>query len=110
MPRHPASYRDPAGHVHFKDGRVFRTVLPAGADHYQAVKATGWLDRSRRLGWTDLIFLLVVVALAMGIFSAAQERGAAQGELRAGPAPARSGSVRYEFTGTRPPSARSCLR
>jgi NitT/TauT family transport system permease protein len=28
------------------------------------------------MGWTDLIFLLVVVALAMGIFNAAQEWGA----------------------------------
>ena len=38
--------------------------------------ATGWLDRPRKLGWTDLIFLLVVVAIAMGIFNAAQEWGA----------------------------------
>jgi NitT/TauT family transport system permease protein len=38
--------------------------------------ATGWLDRPRKMGWTDLIFLLVVVALAMGIFNAAQEWGA----------------------------------
>src|SRR5437660_11660574 len=28
------------------------------------------------MGWTDLIFLLVVVAIAMGIFNAAQEWGA----------------------------------
>ena len=39
--------------------------------------ATGWLDRPRKMGWTDLIFLLVVVAVAMGIFNAAQEWGAA---------------------------------
>jgi NitT/TauT family transport system permease protein len=38
--------------------------------------ATGWLDRPRKLAWTDLIFLLVVVAIAMGIFNAAQEWGA----------------------------------
>ena len=33
--------------------------------------ATGWLDRPRKLGWTDLIFLLVVVALVVGLFNAA---------------------------------------
>ena len=37
--------------------------------------ASGWLARPRKMGWTDLIFLLVVVALAMGIFNAAQEWG-----------------------------------
>ncbi len=39
-------------------------------------EATSWLHRPRKLGWTDLLFLLVVVALAMGIFNAAQEWGA----------------------------------
>ena len=38
--------------------------------------ATGWLARPRKLGWADLLFLLVVVALAMGIFNAAEEWGA----------------------------------
>ncbi len=37
--------------------------------------ATGWVARPRKMGWTDLIFLLVVVALAMGVFNAAQEWG-----------------------------------
>ena len=46
------------------------TVLPKGWGG-----ATGWLARPRKMGWTDLIFLLVVVALAMGLFNAAQEWG-----------------------------------
>ena len=37
--------------------------------------ATAWLARPRKMGWTDLIFLLAVVALAMGLFNAAQEWG-----------------------------------
>ena len=37
--------------------------------------ATGWLTRPRKMGWTDLLFLLVVVALAMGLFNAANEWG-----------------------------------
>jgi ribosomal protein L11 methylase PrmA len=50
MPRHPASYRDAAGHVHLKNGRVLRTVLPAGADNYEAVKATGFFAEESRRG------------------------------------------------------------
>jgi len=37
--------------------------------------AMSWLARPRKLGWTDILFLLVVVALAMGIFNAAKEWG-----------------------------------
>jgi hypothetical protein len=45
MPQHPASYRDPAGQVHFRDGRVFRTVLPAGFKNYQAARDSGFLAK-----------------------------------------------------------------
>ncbi len=38
--------------------------------------AKGWLAQPRKMGWTDLVFLLVVVAIAMGIFQAAKEWGA----------------------------------
>lgn len=41
----PGSFRDPAGRVYFRDGRVFRTVLPAGADDYEFVRSTGLLAR-----------------------------------------------------------------
>jgi NitT/TauT family transport system permease protein len=37
--------------------------------------AAGWLDRSRKLGWTDVLFVLVVVALVVGVFNLAQEWG-----------------------------------
>lgn len=50
MPRDPASFRDPAGHVHLRDGRVFRSVLPAGIEHYRAVKASGFLEVAVRNG------------------------------------------------------------
>ena len=30
--------------------------------------ATGWLDRSRKLGWFDLIFILAVAALVVGLW------------------------------------------
>ncbi len=30
--------------------------------------ATGWLDRSRKLGWFDLIFVLAVAALVVGLW------------------------------------------
>ncbi len=42
--------------------------------------AAGWLARPRKMGWTDLIFLLVVVALAMGLFNAAREWGTPRSE------------------------------
>ena len=30
-------------------------------------EATGWLDRSRKMGWTDLVFVLAVAALIVGL-------------------------------------------
>jgi len=38
-------------------------------------EATSWLHRPRKLGWTDLIFVLAVVALVVGIFNLAREWG-----------------------------------
>src|SRR5690606_8162914 len=39
----PASYRDPSGHVHIVDGRVFRTVTRHGLDEFLAVRDSGAL-------------------------------------------------------------------
>jgi ribosomal protein L11 methylase PrmA len=35
------SFRDPSGHVHRVDGRVFRTVMPCAADDFEFVRSTG---------------------------------------------------------------------
>ncbi|GGB88184.1 nodulation protein NoeA [Novosphingobium endophyticum] len=42
----PGSYRDPAGRVVIKDGRVFRAVFEAGRDTFEAALAAGVIDRS----------------------------------------------------------------
>ena len=39
------SFRDPSGQVHTWKNRVFRTVLGPGAAAFDAVRATGFLDR-----------------------------------------------------------------
>jgi len=49
--RHPASYRDPSGHVYMQDGRVFRTVLPAGVADYEFVRDSGLARRLTERGW-----------------------------------------------------------
>jgi ribosomal protein L11 methylase PrmA len=46
MSRDPASYRDPAGHVHSIDQRVYRSVLPPGVGHYRAARDAGFLARA----------------------------------------------------------------
>ena len=38
------SFRDPAGRVHDLEGRIFRTVTPAGAKDFEDVLETGFLD------------------------------------------------------------------
>lgn len=50
MPQDPASFRDPAGHVHTRDGRVFRTVLPWGVGQYRSARDSGFLDAAARTG------------------------------------------------------------
>jgi ribosomal protein L11 methylase PrmA len=50
MPRDPASYRDPAGHVHSVDQKVYRTVLPPGVEHYRAARDSGFLERASASG------------------------------------------------------------
>jgi ribosomal protein L11 methylase PrmA len=50
MPRDPASYRDPAGHVHHVNGRVYRSILPPGAANYRAARDSGFLDAATRSG------------------------------------------------------------
>ncbi len=50
MSRHPASFRDPAGHVHERDGKVYRTILPWGAARYRAVRESGFLETATASG------------------------------------------------------------
>lgn len=50
MSRHPASFRDPAGHVHERNGKVYRTVLPWGAERYRAVRDSGFLEQATASG------------------------------------------------------------
>ena len=50
MARDPASFRDPAGQVHLRDGRVFRSVLPAGLPQYLAAKQSGFVEVAVRNG------------------------------------------------------------
>ncbi len=40
----PASFRDPAGRVLKRDGRIFRTVTAAGSKDYESVRASGLID------------------------------------------------------------------
>lgn len=42
--RHPASFRDPAGSILSVQGRVLRGLSESGAQRYQAVKQSGFLD------------------------------------------------------------------
>lgn len=44
MPRDAASYRDPAGHVHLIDGKVYRSILPAGVANFRAACDSGFLQ------------------------------------------------------------------
>ena len=50
MPRDPASFRDPAGHVHLHDGRILRSILPPGVASYRASKDSGFLEVATRSG------------------------------------------------------------
>lgn len=50
MPRDPASYRDPAGHVHQVAGRIYRSILPPGAANYRAARDSGFLEKAARDG------------------------------------------------------------
>lgn len=55
--RHPASWRDPAGFVYWRDGVLLRQVQPAWADEWQAFAGTSLarrlVDTGRLLGWRD---------------------------------------------------------
>lgn len=46
----PGSFRDPAGRVYLRDGRVFRTVSPRAAADYEFVRDAGLLDRLAETG------------------------------------------------------------
>jgi len=45
LPEHPASYRDPAGFVFIRDGRVYRQVAPAYADDYRLLMDSGLYEK-----------------------------------------------------------------
>jgi ribosomal protein L11 methylase PrmA len=50
MPRDPASYRDPAGHVHSIDGKIYRSVLAPGVENYRQARDSGFLARASASG------------------------------------------------------------
>jgi ribosomal protein L11 methylase PrmA len=50
MPRDPASYRDPAGHVHVVEDRIYRTVLAPGLENYERARDSGFLERASASG------------------------------------------------------------
>jgi ribosomal protein L11 methylase PrmA len=56
--RDGASFRDPAGHVYLKDGRVLRSVTDAGAENYEFVRDSGFLPGliadNRMIGMTEV--------------------------------------------------------
>ena len=37
----PGSFRDPSGRIYFRDGRVFRTVMPCAAKDFEFTEASG---------------------------------------------------------------------
>lgn len=45
------SYRDPAGHVYYLDGRVLRTVAERAASDYEYIRDRGLLTRWVNAGW-----------------------------------------------------------
>jgi len=49
--KHPASYRDPAGFVFLKDGRVYRQVNTSYLDHYKHLMSSGLYDQLTKKGW-----------------------------------------------------------
>ena len=50
MAPHPASFRDPAGHVHLVGDRVLRSVLAPGIDNYRAAQTSGFLAKATKSG------------------------------------------------------------
>jgi ribosomal protein L11 methylase PrmA len=44
----PASFRDPGGRVHIRNGRVFRTVMPCASDDFKYVESTGIIEELQR--------------------------------------------------------------
>lgn len=47
----PGSFRDPSARVYQNDGHIYRTMTPAAAEQFDAVRATGLLDELERDGW-----------------------------------------------------------
>lgn len=48
---HPASYRDPAGHIFEHEGRIFRTVTSEGMADFDFARRSGFLAEFERRGW-----------------------------------------------------------
>src|SRR3982751_3639046 len=44
QPKHPSSFRDPAGHIFVDNGTVFRQINKAGADDYELTLSSGLYD------------------------------------------------------------------
>lgn len=51
MTRDAASFRDPSGHIHHRNGRILRTVSATAAPHYEFVRDAGLLQRWIERGW-----------------------------------------------------------
>ncbi|MGE5145305.1 MAG: hypothetical protein ACM3N5_01075, partial [Candidatus Eiseniibacteriota bacterium] len=47
----PASYRDPAGFVFHRDGRVYRAIRQAAAADYARLSDSGLVERLVKRGW-----------------------------------------------------------
>lgn len=43
--RNAGSFRDPAGAIHDLNGKIYRTVTQVGAENYEKVRATGFIER-----------------------------------------------------------------
>ncbi len=51
MEKDSGSFRDPSGCVYLRDERVFRTVTPYGAKHYEAIRDAGLLNELYQKGF-----------------------------------------------------------
>lgn len=47
----PASYRDPAGFVFHREGKVYRAIRKTAADDFRALRANGLIERLVSRGW-----------------------------------------------------------
>ena len=50
MTRDPASFRDPNGHVYLRNGKVYRSILLPGVEHYTTARDSGFLAAAAASG------------------------------------------------------------